>query len=157
MDRIAVFPGSFDPLTRGHESIVRRAIPLFDKIIVAIGENAEKRGFYTVEERLEGIRTVFSDCRTVEVARYSGLTVNFCKSVQSRYILRGLRTSADFEFERGIGQINKQIYPGLETVLLLSLPEFTALNSSIVRDIIRHGGDPSPFIPESLILPGFKR
>jgi len=152
MERIAVFPGSFDPLTRGHESIVRRALPLFDKIIIAIGENAEKKGFYTVDQRVKGISAVFTDSPAVSVTRYTGLTVNFCKSVNASFILRGLRTAADFEFERGIGQINKQIFPELETVFLLSLPEYTALNSSIVRDIIRHGGDPRPFIPEALIL-----
>lgn len=152
MERIAVFPGSFDPITKGHESIIRRALPLFDKIVVAIGENAEKSGFFTIEQRKQWISEVFEDSPKVQAASYSGLTVNYCKSINAGFILRGLRTSADFEFERGIGQINKQIFPSIETIFLLSLPEHTSLNSSIVRDIIRHGGDVSLFIPDGLKL-----
>ena len=147
MKRVAIFPGSFDPITCGHESIIRRAIPLFEKIIVAIGVNAEKPGFFPVEQRKAWLEKVFEDEPTVTVDVYSGLTVDYCKKNNIGFILRGLRTSADFEFERSIGQINKQMHPGIETVFLLTTPEHTALNSSIVRDIIRHGGDPSPFVP----------
>lgn len=150
MGKIALFPGSFDPITRGHESIIKRAIPLFDKIIVAIGVNAEKAGFFPIEKRIEWLKAVFMDYPTVEVDIYSGLTVEYCKKKKVGYILRGLRTSADFEFERSIGQINKQMYPDIETVFLLTTPEYTALTSSIVRDIIRHKGDPSPFVPEQV-------
>lgn len=152
MSRIAVFPGSFDPITRGHESIVLRALTLFDEIIVAVGENQEKKGFFPIEKRLEWIHTVFSAYPQIKAMRYSGLTVEFCKKVNALYILRGLRTSADFEFERSIGQVNKQLHPEVETIFLLTAPEYTALNSSIVRDIIRHGGDPSAFIPVMLKL-----
>lgn len=150
MKRIAVFPGSFDPITKGHESIIRRAIPLFEKIVVAIGVNAEKAGFFPVEKRKEWLEKVFENDPTVHIDVYSGLTVDYCSKNGIGYILRGLRTSADFEFERSIGQINKQLHPPIETVFLLTTPEFTALNSSIVRDIIRHGGDPSPFVPEGV-------
>jgi pantetheine-phosphate adenylyltransferase len=150
MKRIAVFPGSFDPITKGHESIIRRAIPLFDKIIVAIGVNAEKSGFFSVEKRKQWLEIVFENDTTVSVDVYSGLTVEYCKANGINYILRGLRTSADFEFERSIGQVNKKLYPSIETVFLLTTPELTALNSSIVRDIIRHGGDPSPFVPDGV-------
>ena len=150
MKRIAVFPGSFDPITKGHESIIRRAIPLFEKIVVAIGVNAEKAGFFPVEKRKEWLEKVFENDPTVHIDVYSGLTVDYCSKNGIGYILRGLRTSADFEFERSIGQINKQLHPLIETVFLLTTPEFTALNSSIVRDIIRHGGDPSPFVPEGV-------
>ena len=150
MKRIAVFPGSFDPITRGHESIIRRAIPLFDKIIVAIGVNAEKAGFFPVEKRKEWLEKVFEKDSTVEIDIYSGLTVDYCRKNKVNYILRGLRTSADFEFERSIGQINKQMYPTIETVFLLTKPEYTALNSSIVRDIIRYGGDATSFVPEGV-------
>ncbi len=152
MARIAVFPGSFDPLTRGHESIVRRAVPLFDEIFIAIGENAEKKGFFPVEKRIEWIERVFGDLPTVTVSTYSGLTVEYCRKIGAEFIVRGLRTSADFEFERSIGQINKQLEPSVETVFFLTTPEFSALTSSIVRDIIRHGGDPLPFIPIGLKL-----
>ena len=150
MKRIAVFPGSFDPITKGHESIIRRAIPLFDEIIVAIGVNAEKSGFFSVEKRKQWLEKVFENDTTVSVDVYSGLTVDYCKANKINYILRGLRTSADFEFERSIGQVNKKLYPSIETVFLLTTPEYTALNSSIVRDIIRHGGDPSPFVPDGV-------
>jgi pantetheine-phosphate adenylyltransferase len=148
MERIAVFPGSFDPITRGHESIIRRALPLFDQVIVAIGENIEKKSYFTLERRLNWIREVFADEPAVSVHSYHGLTVDFCKKMNAGFLLRGLRTSADFEFERSIGQINKNLNPSIETVFLLTTPEYTALNSSIVRDILRNGGDPSQFVPD---------
>lgn len=145
--KIAVFPGSFDPITVGHESIIKRAIPIFDKIIVAIGKNVDKTSFFPIEKRLIWIKEVFKDYPCIEVCEYSGLTIDFCKSKGARYILRGLRTSADFEFERKVGQINKQMYADIETVFLLTLPEHTSLSSSIVRDIVRNGGDARPFVP----------
>ncbi|MBU2649409.1 MAG: pantetheine-phosphate adenylyltransferase [Bacteroidetes bacterium] len=152
MNRIAVFPGSFDPITKGHESIILRAIPLFDIIYVAIGENAEKTGFFPIEKRLSWIEKVFHDHSAIRVEKYKGLTVDFCRKVGADFILRGLRTSADFEFERSIGQINKILYPDIETIFLLTTPEYTALNSSIVRDILRHGGDASRFVPDGVDL-----
>jgi len=150
MSKIAVFPGSFDPITKGHEDIIRRAVPLFDKIIVAIGQNQEKKVHFPIEKRLGFLQIVFKDCPSIVIEKYSGLTVNYCKEVGAQYILRGLRTSADFEFERSIGQINKKLYPDIETVFFLTHPEYTALNSSVVRDILTHGGDPSLFIPQGL-------
>ncbi len=152
MERIAVFPGSFDPLTRGHESIIRRALPLFDKIIVAIGENAEKKHLFSLEQRMEWLNLVFNQESGIEIRKYTGLTIDFCRRNGARYILRGLRTSVDFEFERSIGQMNKYLLPEVETVFLLSNPEFTSLSSSIVRDIIRNGGDASQFIPDEICL-----
>ncbi len=148
--KIAVFPGSFDPITKGHESIILRATSIFDEIYVSIGTNAEKASFFPIEKRLEWIRLVFAGQPKVKVDKYHGLTVDYCKKLGAKFILRGLRTSADFEFERSIGQINKKLYPDIDTVFLLTTPEYTALNSSIVRDIIRHGGDPGPFIPEAV-------
>ncbi len=150
--KIAVFPGSFDPLTIGHESIIKRAVPLFDKIIVAIGKNSEKKGYFPVEKRIQWIKETFKECPSVEVCEYNGLTIDFCKEVNAKYILRGLRTSADFEFERSIGQVNKQMYTDIETVFLLTLPEHTHLASSIVRDIHRHGGDAQQFVPKAIKL-----
>ena len=150
MEKIAVFPGSFDPITIGHQSIINRAVNIFDKIIVAVGENAEKANFFSIEQRMQWIELVFANEERVSVSRYSGLTVDFCKKVNARFILRGLRTSADFEFERSIGQINKQLYPEIETVFLLTTPQHTAINSSIVRDIIRNGGDASMFVPSEV-------
>ncbi len=153
MERIALFPGSFDPITKGHESVIRRAIPLFDKIILAIGINDQKKAFFPLETREAWIKQVFSLENKVEVLTYMGLTVDLCKKVGAHYILRGLRTSADFEFERSIGQMNKAMVPDIETVFLLTTPEYTAVNSYIVREIIRNGGDASPFIPEGLEIP----
>ena len=111
MQRIAVFPGSFDPITKGHESVIKRAIPLFDTIIIAIGENSEKKEYFPLEKRLKWIKKTFEKYPAVKVMPYNGLTVDFCKQVNATYILRGLRTSADFEFERSIGQMNKNIHP----------------------------------------------
>ena len=152
MRNIAVFPGSFDPITNGHVSIIKRALPLFDEIIIAIGDNVEKKNFFPINKRIHWIEQIFKDYSNIKVKKYNGLTVDLCKDLNAKYILRGLRTSADFEFERSIGQINKKIYPDIETVFLLTLPEFTPLNSSIVRDIIRHGGDPGEFIPNEVDL-----
>lgn len=155
MEKIAIFPGSFDPITCGHASIVRRAIPLFDKIIIAIGVNALKSTYFDLEQRKNMIQAVFADCENIEVQSYTGLTIDYCKEVNAKFLLRGLRTSADFEFERSIGQINKQLNPDIETVFLLTQPEHTALNSSIVRDIIRNNGDVSQFVPAA-VLPFLK-
>ena len=149
MKRIAVFPGSFDPITCGHESVIRRAAPLFDKIVVALGINTEKQGFCKEKTRLAMIDATFADCENVVSASYKGLTVDFCNEIGANYLLRGLRTAADFEFERSIGQINKQLKNEIETIFMLTQPEHTPLNSSIVRDIIRHGGDASPFVPKA--------
>ncbi len=152
MQRIAVFPGSFDPVTRGHESIVRRALPLFDRLIIAIGENAEKRSFFPLEKRMQWLTFLFGRDPRIRVATYSGLTVDFCLREGAGFIVRGLRTSSDFEFERGIGQMNRMMVPGVETIFLLSEPEYSALSSSIVRDILRHGGDAGLFIPEGIVV-----
>lgn len=152
MKKIAVFPGSFDPITRGHESVIKRALPLFDEVYIAIGTNADKRGFFEIEQRVLWIQQVFKDFPKVFVEKYQGLTVNYCLEKNANYILRGLRTSADFEFERSIGQVNKTLMPYIETVFFLTAPEYSSLNSGIVRDIVRHGGDASVFVPECINL-----
>lgn len=150
MKRIAVFPGSFDPVTKGHESLVLRALPLFDKIIVAIGVNAEKNAYFPLEQRIEWLKTIFANFPAVEIDHYSGLTVEYCKSHDAGYILRGLRTSADFEFERSVGQVNKKLYPSIENIFMLTLPEYTPINSGIVRDVKKNGGDIRIFVPEQI-------
>ncbi|MBL7966847.1 MAG: pantetheine-phosphate adenylyltransferase [Prolixibacteraceae bacterium] len=156
MERVAIFPGSFDPFTVGHESVVRRAIPLFDKIVIMIGYNSNKRSFFPVEKREKWIKEVFSDEPKISVECHEGLTVDFCKRVNASYILRGLRTSADFEFERAIAQVNKMMHPQIESVFLLTMPEHTPVNSTIVRDIILHGGDASQFLPKALNMADFR-
>lgn len=145
--KIAVFPGSFDPITCGHESVIKRAIPLFDKLIVAIGQNTTKHYYFNLEDRKTMIAATFAQEPKIEVMDYKGLTVDFCKQMEANYILRGLRTSADFEFERSIGQINKQLEESIETIFMLTEPAHTPLNSSIVRDILKLQGDVSRFVP----------
>ncbi|MCX6251037.1 MAG: pantetheine-phosphate adenylyltransferase [Bacteroidetes bacterium] len=156
MKNIAVFPGSFDPVTRGHESIIRRALLLFDKIIIAVGDNPEKRAYFPFEKRMHWLDQLFGKEKKIEVRKYSGLTVDFCKAVNANFILRGLRTSADFEFERTIGQVNKVLDNRIETIFLLTVPEYTALSSSVVREIIINGGDPGKFVPDCIDLGGKK-
>lgn len=156
MERIAIFPGSFDPFTIGHESIVNRALPLFDKIVIMIGYNANKRPFYSMKKRLRWINQVFENESKIEVRKHEGLTVDFCKEVNAKYILRGIRTSADFEYERAIAQVNKKMHPEIESVFLLTLPEHTPVMATIVRDIVSHGGDVSMFIPDVLNIEEFK-
>ncbi|MEO8088093.1 MAG: pantetheine-phosphate adenylyltransferase [Bacteroidota bacterium] len=149
---IAVFPGSFDPITKGHESIVRRALPLFDEIVIGIGNNANKTYFFSQERREHFIRNTFADEKKIKVAQYSGLTVNYCKEIGAQYILRGLRTSADYEFERAIAQMNKAMNPNVETIFLVSDPALSHISSTIVRDILLYQGDISPFVPEGVTV-----
>ena len=150
--KIALFPGSFDPFTIGHESVINRSLVLFDEIIIAVGENTKKKAYFSIDQRLEMINEVFSEQSNIKVLSYSGLTVNFCKECGAQYLLRGLRTAADFEYERAIAQINKAMYPELESVFLLTLPEHTPINSTIIRDVIKYGGDASKFIPNAIDL-----
>ena len=148
--RTALFPGSFDPITVGHESVIRRALPMFDKIIVGVGINSEKSAMLSSEKRVELIKKVVADEPKVEVVTYSGLTVDFCKAHDISFILRGLRTSADFEFERSIGHANQLLDKNIETIFMLTLPEHTFISSSIVRDIAKHNGDISAFLPKAI-------
>jgi pantetheine-phosphate adenylyltransferase len=156
MKKIAVFPGSFDPFTIGHEGIVKRALGIFEEIIIAIGANALKKNYYPLEVRKEMIRKVFNDNPRIRIDHYEGLTVDYCKRNGASYLLRGLRTAADFEFERAIAQINKAMAPDIESVFLLTVPEHTPINSSIIRDIIRSGGDASMFVPAAINLKDYK-
>jgi pantetheine-phosphate adenylyltransferase len=156
MKKIAVFPGSFDPFTIGHESIVRRALSMFDEIIIAVGANALKKSFYPVETRKKMISKVFADESRIRIDHYEGLTVDYCRKNNARFLLRGLRTAADFEFERAIAQVNKAMAPDIESVFILTIPEHTPINSTIVRDIIRSGGDASRFVPASINLKDYK-
>ncbi len=152
MNNIAIFPGSFDPFTIGHKSIIERALPLFDKIIISIGNNSDKKSFYPLDVRKKWIEEIFKNNTKISVDIYKGLTVDYCKKVDAKFILRGLRTSIDFEYERAIGQMNKKIYDKLETIFILTLPEHSAISSTIVREIVRHNGDASSFVPNEVKL-----
>lgn len=150
MNKIAVFPGSFDPFTVGHEALVKRALPLFDKVIIAVGENAEKKNLFSIEMRTKMISKVFEGENRVEITRFNGLTVDFCRSHNAHYIIRGLRTAADFEYERAMGHMNWKMAPEIDTIFLLTSTDHTPVNSTIVREIIRYGGDASMFVPSSI-------
>lgn len=154
--RIAVFPGSFDPFTRGHESIVNRAMSLFDEIIIAIGANALKDGYFTLEARKRMISDVYKGVEMIRIDHFEGLTVNFCKEAGASYLLRGIRTAADFEYERAIAQVNKEMAPEIESIMLLTTPQHTPINSTLIRDIIKNGGDASPFVPESININNYR-
>jgi pantetheine-phosphate adenylyltransferase len=147
--RIALFPGSFDPFTIGHEGIIMRGLSLFDEIVIAIGYNSNKSTFFSLESRIAIIKSVFEKIPEISVQAYDGLTVEFAKEVGAQYILRGIRTSADFEYERAIAQVNRKM-TAIESVFLLTTPEHTPVNSSIVRDILRHGGDATMFLPKNI-------
>lgn len=148
--KIAVFPGSFDPITNGHVDIVMRSLQLFDKIIIAIGVNNDKKYMYPLEKRKDWIQKTFAAESKVSVDTYQGLTIDFCKQNNAHYIIRGLRSSPDFDFERGIAQMNHAMNPEIETLFFMTRPEFSAISSSIVRDIAKNKGDISPFVPEKV-------
>lgn len=149
--KIALFPGSFDPITIAHVDIVNRSLPLFDKIVVGIGLNSAKQSFLSAEKREQIVQSIFANNPKVEVLTYEGLTVNFCKKINADYMVRGIRSAADFEYERVIAQINQTMMPEAETIILLSKPEYSAISSTIVRDILRNHGDVSPFVPKEAL------
>jgi pantetheine-phosphate adenylyltransferase len=150
MKKIAIFPGSFDPFTIGHESLVIRALQLFDKVIIAVGHNTQKYGFFSIEARMEMIKKIFECNEKIEVDSYEGLTVDYCRKKNIYFIIRGLRTSADFEFERSVGQVNKQMERKIETVFLLTSTKYTPVSSSIVRDILANNGNANQFISNKI-------
>jgi pantetheine-phosphate adenylyltransferase len=147
MIRKAVFPGSFDPITIGHYAIVERALPLFDEIVIAIGENSNKKYLFTLEQRIEHLKQAFGKLNKVSIVSYSGLTVEFCKKINAQYILRGLRNINDFEYEKAIAQMNKSMENNIETIFIVTEPKYSAINSTIVRDILLHDGNVEDFLP----------
>jgi len=146
----AVFPGSFDPLTLGHKDIIDRALPLFDEIIIAIGTNSSKKYMFTLEQRIEFIKKTYNGVAKIKVDTYQGLTIEYCKKVNSEFILRGLRNPADFEFEKAIAHTNRKMSK-IETVFLLTSADTSYISSSIVRDILKNKGDVSRFVPKAVI------
>jgi pantetheine-phosphate adenylyltransferase len=149
--RVALFPGSFDPFTCGHESIVRRALPLFDKFVIAIGVNADKRSFMTMEQRKSWIESVFKGDDRIEVITYTGMTVDAAREVGAQFIVRGVRLIQDFENEKHLAEVNRDL-TGIETILLYTLPEYSHISSSIVRELVRYGQDVSAYLPKGADL-----
>jgi len=145
----ALFPGSFDPITNGHEDIILRALPLFDEIIIGVGINSEKKYMFSIEKRMAFIDSVFSKYKKIKVHFYKGLTIKYCKSIDANFILRGLRNPADFEFEKAIAHTNRKL-SGIETVFLLTSSKTSFISSSIVRDIIKNKGDYKSLVPSTV-------
>ncbi|NOT36479.1 MAG: pantetheine-phosphate adenylyltransferase [Saprospiraceae bacterium] len=145
-----VFPGSFDPITKGHVDLVQRAIPLFDEIIIAIGVNTQKKYLFSLEKRIEWLNELFKNEKKIKVDHFQGLTLEYCKLVKANYILRGIRNAADFDYERTISQINHTVSNNLETIFLISRPELSHVSSTIVRELILGNGDISFFVPKQV-------
>ena len=148
MSRIALFPGTFDPFTLGHVDIIKRALPLFDKIYIGIGRNANKEPMFSEEQRLQWVQEMYKNEERIDSVVYEGLTVGCCQKVGANFILRGIRYVNDFEYEKAIADMNRSLDHNIETVFLTCLPQFTSVASTLVRDVIRNGGDASPFLPE---------
>lgn len=150
MKRIAVFPGSFDPITKGHENVVRRSIHLFDEIIVAIGINTSKQSMFPLEKRKLWIDQTFEDLKNVRTEIFEGLTVDYCKNNGAKFLLRGLRNGGDFEYERSIAHMNKALWSELETILLFTDTQFASVHSTVIREILKNKGDVSQFLPDRI-------
>lgn len=150
MERICLFPGTFDPITLGHVDVIKRAMSLFDKLIIGIGINSSKQPMFSVEQRSEWIRSIFKDEPKLEVAGYEGLTVDYCKKVNANFILRGIRYVSDFEYEKAIADMNRMLVPEIETIFLTCSPQYSTISSTLVRDVIRNGGNVRLFVPEEV-------
>ena len=151
MSRICLFPGTFDPVTLGHIDIIDRALPLFDKIIVGIGFNTGKEPMFSAQQRIDWVNLIYKDDDRVECVQYEGLTIHFCQKIGARFILRGIRYVSDFEYEKTIADANRTLDKNIETVFLTGEPKFTSVASTIVRDIIKNGGNASPFLHQVVI------
>jgi len=151
-NRIAVFPGSFDPFTIGHLAILERALPLFDKIIIALGINSAKQDFFPLETRINHILSIFEHNPKIEVDTYTSLTIEYCRNKHAGFILRGLRNTTDFQFEKSIAQMNRELFPQIETIFLVTPPEYGHVSSTIVRELVKYGADVSRYIPGKIVL-----
>jgi len=145
--RICLFPGSFDPVTKGHIDIIQRSVSLFDKLVIGVGINSNKQPMFTTEQRVSWISTIFKNDSRIEVAAYEGLTVDFCKKIGAQYILRGVRYVSDFEYEKAIADMNRMLEGSVETIFLTCAPEYSTISSTLVRDVIRNGGNVTKFVP----------
>jgi pantetheine-phosphate adenylyltransferase len=149
--KIALFPGSFDPVTKAHVDIIKRSVGLFDKLYIGIGDNSSKKGLLSMEKREQLLRAVFENEPKIHIVAYEGLTVDFCKSIGATYMIRGIRTVSDFEYEKAIAQMNHSLAPDIESIFIVSKPGYSSISSTIVRDILRHHGDVSQFIPKEAL------
>ncbi len=147
MSRICLFPGTFDPLTLGHTDIIDRALPLFDKLVIGIGRNSNKKPMFSERQRLKWVREIYKNNPKIEAIAYDGLTVECCKKVGANFILRGIRYVNDFEYEKAIADMNRSIDHKIETIFLTCLPQYTSVASTLVRDVLKNGGDVSQFLP----------
>ena len=148
--RIALFPGTFDPITIGHVDIINRSMNLFDKIVIGIGTNANKVPMFSAEQRIKWIKEIYKNEPKIEAAVYEGLTVTFCKEINAQYIIRGIRFVSDFEYEKTIADMNRTLDANIETVFFTCLPEYSSVASTLVRDVIRNNGDASYFLPQEV-------
>ena len=153
MKKKALFPGSFDPFTAGHLNILKRALTMFDEVVVAIGINQDKRGFFSMEERMDVVRQAAAGLEGVTVIKYDNLTIDTCRELGIRHIVRGVRNMIDFENERAIADANRRLAPDVETIIIPTAQEFAHISSSAVRDLLKHRGDTSLFLPEGVVLP----
>jgi pantetheine-phosphate adenylyltransferase len=150
MQRICLFPGTFDPVTLGHTDIIDRALPLFDKLYIGIGRNVNKQPMFSEQQRLEWLTKIYGGIVKVDAVVYDGLTVDCCKKVGAQFILRGIRYVNDFEYEKAIADMNRSIAQNIETIFLTCLPQFTSVASTLVRDVLKNGGDVSRFLPDAV-------
>ena len=151
MTKIALFPGSFDPITIAHFDILSVALPLFDKVVIGLGVNSTKQNVYSPEHRMDMLQKVYATYPNIEIVAYTGLTVSFCKQIGAKYMIRGIRSVADFEYEKAIAQMNHAMHSDVESIFILSKPAYSAISSTIVRDILRNGGDVSEFVPKEIV------
>ncbi|RYE23481.1 MAG: pantetheine-phosphate adenylyltransferase [Sphingobacteriales bacterium] len=150
MERICLFPGTFDPITKGHVDVIKRSVGLFDKLVIGIGVNSSKQPMFSLEQRCEWMREIFKDDKRIEVTGYEGLTIDYCKKIDAQFILRGIRYIADFEYEKAIADMNRMLAPEIETIFLTCSPEYSTISSTLVRDVIRNKGNVSLFVPDEV-------
>lgn len=150
MSRICVFPGTFDPVTLGHTDIIDRALNLFDKLVIGIGINSVKQPMFPLEKRIQWCEEIYQDDPRISVEAYEGLTVDFCRKLKARYLLRGIRFASDFDYEKSIATLNRALRPEIETIFLAPSPAYANLSSTLVREVIRYGGDATAFLPKTV-------
>ncbi|MFB9844929.1 pantetheine-phosphate adenylyltransferase [Mucilaginibacter ginsenosidivorans] len=149
--KIALFPGSFDPVTKAHVDIIKRSVGLFDKLYIGVGDNSSKKGLLSVATREQMLRAVFGEDPRIHIIAYEGLTVDFARSIGAGYMIRGIRTVSDFEYEKAIAQMNHSLAPEIESIFIVSKPGYSSISSTIVREILRHNGDVSQFVPKEAL------